>query len=112
MPADPRIAALPAVVALAETLAEEAHAAFRAAWPDDAIADPDGYFQAPFVGTPERYRTPFVQAQLALLSDLSRPESMDAVQRLIRIAHGQQQAEVSPETLALVALATLGSTHD
>lgn len=91
MASDPRIAALPAVAALAtnEARAEyEAYAhAYHARYPNETLR--------PW-GSHDGDHGCFIAAQLALLSDLSRPASRDAVARLVAEAVGLECGATAP----------------
>ena len=85
MPADPRLAALPALVALAEALAREVWEANARQFVDagwECEESPDASHRA------RQGLALCVAAQVELLSDLSRPASRDAVARLVAEAVG------------------------
>lgn len=98
MGADPRLMALPAIRAEAERLAREI---FDAYWAIQEAAPPK------FSGA---FRRDTVEAHACLLSDLTRPESRDALVRMLEDArcHDDWRAiRDNPETLLIAVLEVL-----
>jgi hypothetical protein len=104
MPADPRLAALPALRKRAE---EEARDLFVARHTDAARGHRDWLED-------DNERELSIRAHLSLLSDLTRPASRDAVARIIdqlgdaRDRDAAEHARDDAEALASLALAVLG----
>ncbi len=95
---DPRLASLPALRALAEQEARDAYSSMRDVgimYPYDEHgrkrSEPDPWAQLPS-GT----RDWWVAARLTLLADLSRPESRDAVARLVAEQLGLECGPTAP----------------
>ena len=91
MPVDPRLRDLPALRRRAEELAREAHGAHVSAiW----SALYDSYGQALVDALPPMWV--YEEAHLALICDLSRPASRDAVARLVAEALGLRAYATAP----------------
>jgi len=114
MPADPRLAALAALRKRAE---EEAKALCEVCADTFALhmgADMPAMYERGWDGMHEDERDALTAANLALLSDLTRPASRDAVARIIdqlgdaRDRDAAEHARDDAEALASLALAVLG----
>jgi hypothetical protein len=97
MPADPRLAALPALRKRAE---EEAKALCEVCADTFALhmgADMPAMYERGWDGMHEDERDALTAANLALLCDPSRPASRDAVARLVAEALGMECGATAPE---------------